>query len=73
MDAAPPPPEGEQETFLSHLIELRSRLMKSIIAVAISMFAADCISSIGFFSFSINSAANRSTTISARRWNAPRR
>ncbi|MCC6868596.1 MAG: twin-arginine translocase subunit TatC [Burkholderiales bacterium] len=36
MDAAPPP-EGEQETFLSHLIELRSRLMKSIIAVAIML------------------------------------
>ncbi|MCC7041257.1 MAG: twin-arginine translocase subunit TatC [Burkholderiales bacterium] len=32
---ATPSPEGEQETFLSHLIELRSRLMKSIIAVAI--------------------------------------
>ncbi|MFO1302822.1 MAG: twin-arginine translocase subunit TatC [Burkholderiales bacterium] len=29
------PPGGEQETFLSHLIELRTRLMRSIIAVAI--------------------------------------
>lgn len=28
-------PGGEQETFLSHLIELRSRLMKSIIAVVV--------------------------------------
>ena len=29
------PPSGEQETFLSHLIELRMRLLRSIIAVAI--------------------------------------
>jgi sec-independent protein translocase protein TatC len=29
------PPGGEQETFLSHLIELRTRLMRAIIAVAI--------------------------------------
>jgi sec-independent protein translocase protein TatC len=29
------PPGGEQESFLSHLIELRSRLLRSIIAVAI--------------------------------------
>jgi len=29
------PPAGEQETFLSHLIELRTRLMRSIIAVVV--------------------------------------
>jgi sec-independent protein translocase protein TatC len=29
------PPGGEQETFLSHLVELRTRLMRSIIAVVI--------------------------------------
>jgi sec-independent protein translocase protein TatC len=29
------PPEGPQETFISHLIELRSRLMKAIVAVVI--------------------------------------
>ena len=29
------PQEGPQETFISHLIELRSRLMKAIIAVVI--------------------------------------
>ena len=33
MSATPPPPEGVQETFISHLIELRSRLLRSIIAV----------------------------------------
>jgi len=30
-----PQAEGQQETFISHLIELRSRLMKSIIAVVV--------------------------------------
>ena len=29
------PPGGEQETFLSHLIELRTRLMRSIISVVV--------------------------------------
>jgi sec-independent protein translocase protein TatC len=29
------PPGGEQETFISHLIELRTRILRSIIAVAI--------------------------------------
>ena len=29
------PPGGEQETFLSHLIELRTRLMRSLIAVVV--------------------------------------
>src|SRR4029079_1712124 len=29
------PPAAEQETFLSHLIELRTRLMRSIIAVVV--------------------------------------
>ena len=31
-------PGGEQETFLSHLVELRTRLMRSIIAVVIVLF-----------------------------------
>jgi len=35
MTDAPPPPEGAQETFISHLIELRSRLLRSIVAVVI--------------------------------------
>ena len=33
MNDASPPPEGVQETFISHLIELRSRLLRSIVAV----------------------------------------
>ena len=33
MTDASPPPEGAQETFISHLIELRSRLLRSIVAV----------------------------------------
>jgi sec-independent protein translocase protein TatC len=33
MSARPPPPDGVQETFISHLIELRTRLVRSIIAV----------------------------------------
>ena len=39
-------PEGTQETFLSHLVELRSRLVKSIIAVAIMLDPAGsaCVS-----------------------------
>jgi sec-independent protein translocase protein TatC len=35
MTDAPPPPEGAQETFISHLIELRSRLLRSIVAVVV--------------------------------------
>jgi sec-independent protein translocase protein TatC len=35
MSAAPPPPGAAQETFLSHLIELRSRLVRSLVAVVI--------------------------------------
>ena len=35
MTNASPPPEGTQETFISHLIELRSRLLRSIVAVII--------------------------------------
>jgi sec-independent protein translocase protein TatC len=35
MTDAPPPPEGVQETFISHLIELRSRLLRSIVAVIV--------------------------------------
>jgi sec-independent protein translocase protein TatC len=33
------PPEPEQETFLSHLVELRSRLMRAIIAVFVVLLA----------------------------------
>jgi sec-independent protein translocase protein TatC len=32
---APPPPGGEQETFISHLVELRTRLLRSMIAVLV--------------------------------------
>jgi sec-independent protein translocase protein TatC len=35
MTDATPPPEGAQETFISHLIELRSRLLRSIVAVIV--------------------------------------
>ena len=35
MTDASPPPEGAQETFISHLIELRSRLLRSIVSVVI--------------------------------------
>ena len=35
MSDANPPPEGAQETFISHLIELRSRLLRSIVAVIV--------------------------------------
>lgn len=35
MTDASPPPDGAQETFISHLIELRSRLLRSIVAVVI--------------------------------------
>jgi sec-independent protein translocase protein TatC len=31
------PPEGGQETFISHLVELRSRLLRSIIAVVVTL------------------------------------
>jgi len=34
-----PAPEGVQETFISHLIELRSRLMRSIVAVVVVLLA----------------------------------
>ncbi len=39
MTDASPPPEGAQETFISHLIELRSRLLRAIVAVVIVLFA----------------------------------
>ncbi len=39
MDNGSPPSEGLQETFISHLIELRSRLMRSIVAVVVVLFA----------------------------------
>jgi sec-independent protein translocase protein TatC len=35
MSDQTPGPEGTQDTFISHLIELRSRLMRSIIAIVI--------------------------------------
>jgi len=35
MNDASPPPEGVQETFISHLIELRSRLLRSIVSVVV--------------------------------------
>ncbi|MCC6195450.1 MAG: twin-arginine translocase subunit TatC, partial [Burkholderiales bacterium] len=35
MRETPPPPGGEQETFISHLIELRTRLLRSIVAVLV--------------------------------------
>ena len=35
MSTPPPPPDGTQETFISHLIELRARLLRSIIAVVV--------------------------------------
>ncbi len=39
MTDNPTPPEGAQETFISHLIELRTRLMRSIIAVVVILIA----------------------------------
>jgi sec-independent protein translocase protein TatC len=38
-DADPTPEPGVQDTFLSHLVELRSRLMHSIIAVLVVFVA----------------------------------
>ncbi|MDQ2963315.1 MAG: twin-arginine translocase subunit TatC, partial [Pseudomonadota bacterium] len=35
MSEPSPPPENTQETFISHLIELRSRLVRSIVAVVV--------------------------------------
>ena len=35
----PTPPDGPQETFISHLIELRARLMRAIIAVLVVLLA----------------------------------
>ncbi len=32
-------PEAPQETFISHLIELRSRLLRSIVAVVVVLVA----------------------------------
>jgi sec-independent protein translocase protein TatC len=34
-----PPPDEKQETFISHLIELRSRLLRSIVAVVVVLLA----------------------------------
>src|SRR5438045_9688430 len=33
------PPEASQETFISHLIELRSRLLRAIVAVVVVLVA----------------------------------
>jgi len=35
MNAPSPPPSGAQDTFISHLVELRSRLLRSIVAVVV--------------------------------------
>jgi sec-independent protein translocase protein TatC len=35
MNAPPPLPNGAQETFISHLIELRARLVRSIVAIGV--------------------------------------
>jgi sec-independent protein translocase protein TatC len=35
MTDASPPPDGAQEAFISHLIGLRGRLLRSIVAVII--------------------------------------
>jgi sec-independent protein translocase protein TatC len=37
MTEATPPPEDAQETFISHLVELRSRLLHAIIAVLVAL------------------------------------
>jgi len=39
MNETAPPPEGVQETFISHLIELRTRLLRSIVAVVVVLLA----------------------------------
>jgi sec-independent protein translocase protein TatC len=39
MTESPPPQDGAQETFISHLIELRSRLLRSIVAVVVVLLA----------------------------------
>ncbi len=39
MADTPPPSSDAQETFISHLIELRSRLLRSIVAVIVVLFA----------------------------------
>jgi sec-independent protein translocase protein TatC len=37
MSDTPPPPDAAQETFISHLVELRDRLLRSIIAVVVAL------------------------------------
>ena len=39
MTDTPPPPDGAQETFISHLVELRSRMLRSIVAIVIVLVA----------------------------------
>ena len=38
MSDPPPPPDAPQETFLSHLFELRTRLVRAIVAVVVVLF-----------------------------------
>ena len=38
MNDGQPQADGLQETFISHLIELRSRLLRSIVAVVLVLF-----------------------------------
>ena len=42
MNDGLPPSEGLQETFISHLIELRSRLLRSIVAIVVVLFVHVC-------------------------------
>jgi sec-independent protein translocase protein TatC len=37
MSDTPPPPDAAQETFISHLVELRDRLLRAIIAVVVAL------------------------------------
>lgn len=39
MSDTTPPPEGSQETFISHLVELRNRLLRAIVAVLVALVA----------------------------------
>jgi sec-independent protein translocase protein TatC len=39
MNDGQPPSDGLQETFISHLVELRTRLLRSIVAVIVVLFA----------------------------------
>src|SRR5262245_43757158 len=39
MNDGQPPADGLQETFISHLVELRTRLLRSIVAIVVVLFA----------------------------------